>query len=74
VKIEIFKSNRERAEGGLSSFLRGGAAPPQKFEGGHLPPLSPWIRRHCVGLICLNCGTCRSGMHDLHLYKAYAEQ
>ncbi len=32
-------------EGGKLSNRGGGYAPPQKIEGGHLPPLSSWLRQ-----------------------------
>ena len=31
----------------IELLFEGGAAPPQKIEGGHLPPLSPLVRRRC---------------------------
>ena len=44
------KSKFCRAAGGLTSFLRRGVAPPQEIDGGHLPPLPPWLRRPCQGI------------------------
>jgi len=51
-------------------FLRKVYAPPQKVEGGHLPPLPPWLRRHLYNMHKCACSSWRVLNFGSFLLKA----